>query len=402
MDETSVRAYFERAATAEPPTNTVDVARARRSGRRRLTARRAAGPGIVLGVVTAVGALFASGVLPAGATGGHRPPATSTHHRHASGVPSRFDPAAIWATFGWLPQGSSVVTPSDGMTASMSEVEASGPNGQITLMAFAAGQCALTGPFWYSQTGRHRIKPQPGAGRLHIYNTVRKRYSIGLRCNWGGTPWIPHPLIPAGHLSNGDPAYTMINLDGQPSALAWRYATGGWAVADWGGGARPAEIMTVAEHVRYRAELRILFPVKLLGMPASWQLSGVGYLVDRGRFVAQDLYMGPSQDPAGMSLHVEPAYSPACGLTGGRQQSVRFEGARGVLVSTPSRKNAILDIRTGRMLPSKARQDLCFPSLHGMNVDLGLHDQLGAAMNLLRHVRVLGPDPARWTTHPLG
>jgi hypothetical protein len=58
-----------------------------------------------------------------------------------------------------------------------------------------------------------------------------------------------------------------------------------------------------------------------------------------------------------MSLHIEPAYSPACGLTGGRQQSVWFQGARGVLVNTPSQKNAVLDIRTGRMLPSKARQD---------------------------------------------
>lgn len=401
MDETALRVYFERARSAEPPTSRVDVARARQAGRRRLTARRAAAPAMVLGAIAAVGALFATGILPAGATG-HRAPETSTHHHHRSGfaAPASFDPAAIWATFGWLPQGVSVVTPPDGMRSSMSEMEASGPNAQITLTAFAAGQCQLTGPFWYSQTGHHRIKPPPGAGPLHIYNTVRKHYSAGLRCNWGGTPWIPNPVVPSGHLG-GRPAYTMIGADGKPMAVAWQYATGGWAIADWGGGARPAGIMMVADNVRYGARLRIHFPVKLIGMPASWKLSGVGYLAERGRFVAQDLYVGPAQDPAGIDLHVEPAFSPACGLVG-RQQPVSFEGARGVLVRTPSQKNAILDIRTGRMMPSKAQQDVCFPSLHGMFVSMDVHDDLGNAMSLLRHLRILGPDPANWTTNPLG
>jgi hypothetical protein len=29
-------------------------------------------------------------------------------------------------------------------------------------------------------------------------------------------------------------------------------------------------------------------------------------------------------------------------------------------------------------------------------------DQMGGALGLLRHVQVLGPDPANWTTQPLG
>jgi hypothetical protein len=40
--------------------------------------------------------------------------------------------------------------------------------------------------------------------------------------------------------------------------------------------------------------------------------------------------------------------------------------------------------------------------LHGMFVWVSVDDQLGGAMGLLRHVRVLGPDRANWTTHPLG
>jgi hypothetical protein len=159
--------------------------------------------------------------------------------------------------------------------------------------------------------------------------------------------------------------------------------------------------MMVAGNVRYGVRLPIHFSVKLTGMPTSWKLSGVGYLAERGRCVAQDLYMGPAQDPAGVSLHVEPAFSSTCGLNG-RQQPVSFEGAHGVLVHTPSQNNAILDIRTGRMLPSKAQQDVCFPSLHGMFVSMDVQDDLGNAMSLLRHLRILGPDPAKWTTNPLG
>jgi hypothetical protein len=48
-----------------------------------------------------------------------------------------------------------------------------------------------------------------------------------------------------------------------------------------------------------------------------------------------------------------------------------------------------------------AGQEACFGSLHGMNVYVS-SDQAGGALGLLRHVQVLGPDPANWTTRPLG
>jgi hypothetical protein len=47
-------------------------------------------------------------------------------------------------------------------------------------------------------------------------------------------------------------------------------------------------------------------------------------------------------------------------------------------------------------------QEACFGNLHGMFVDVS-SDQVGGALGLLRHhLQVLGPDPANWTTDPLG
>lgn len=358
MDETAVRAYFERAARAELPPSTVDVAGARRAGRRRLAIRRIRLPVMLLGVVAAAGLLFASGVLPVGATG-HRAAARRSHHRSAFTAPASFDPLAIWATFGWLPPGYSVIAPPDGESTTISEMDAAGPHGRtVTLMVFAARQCELAGP--------------------------AKRHAVSLRCE-PGLPLLAGSFIPAGHLADGDPAYWITGINGQRLALAWQYARSGWAIAEWPG-ARPAELIRLAAHVRYRARLRFPFPFSLAGIPASWKLSGTGYQEMRGKVVGYALYMGPSRDPGGVRLIVQPAFQPACVFSAGQIKNVSFDGAQGVLVSTPS----------------EDRQDVCFPSLHGMFVWGGLHDPLGGAMGLLRYVRVLGPDPVDWTTHPLG
>jgi hypothetical protein len=400
MDESAMCAYFERVARAELPPSTVDVARARRAGRRRLTIRRAGVPVMLLGVVTAAAVLFGSGVLPARATH-HRAAATGSHH-HAIGpaAPASFDPLAISVTFGWLPPGFSAVAPPDPETTSQSLMDAADSHGQtISLTVFAARQCELTGPFWWPPKSGSQGASPGSASQSQQTSPSAKLYPAGLRCKSGATPWLPNPVVRAGHLAGGDPAYWMVGIDGQRVGLAWRYARGGWATAIWPGpaakgswaagrwpSARPAELIRVAAHVRYRSHLRLPFPFQLAGMPASWKLSGAGYQVFHGKLAGYALYMGPSQDPAGMRLVVQPAFQPACQFSAGRQRNVSFDGAGGVLVSTPSEK----------------QQDVCFPSLHGMFVWGGLDDRLGGAMGLLHHVRVLGPDPANWTTHPLG
>lgn len=387
----------------QPPGDLADRVRAAAARRRHMAFAALAA------ITLAVAVTAASGVLPIGATSRR---ATVTAHakslEHAGGLlaPASFDPLAIWATFGWLPPGFSVVAPPDPEMTNQSSMDAMGPNGQaISLMVFAAHQCALTGPFWSppkggSQPGQPSAPVSAGASQSQQTSLSPKRYPAGLRCNWGPAPWLPQPVVRAGHLTGGEPAYWMIGGNGQPVGLAWQYATGGWATIGMSTGARPAELRRVAANVRYRSNLRLPFPFRLVGTPASWKLGGAGVQETQGKLTGYALYMGPSQDPEGMSVLVEPSFPHACSFTAGQIQSVSFDGARGVLVTT----NLSGPAGPGGQSGSEHQQDVCFPSLHGMQVwvSVSLPDRVGGAMGLLHHVQVLGPDPANWTTKPLG
>ncbi len=383
MDEKALRGHFERAVQGSVPPTTVDVGRARKAGRRRLRIRRAGFPAVSFGVVIAVGALFAGGVLPVGATS--RPaPAAHAHkahaHKpeHASGpmAPASFDPLAIYATFGWLPPGFSVVNPPTPQTATQSFADVNGPNGQsIALTVFAAHQCSLTGPFWSPPKGTFQFT-DGGKHKRYLHSRL---HPVGLLCNRGPQS-PPDPVLPAGHLPGGHPAYLMLDESGHPTALAWQYARDGWAVAQWSG-PRPAQLREVAARVHYRSNLRLPFPFRLAGIPASWKVAGAGSQVEGGKLTGYVLYLGPSQDSYGITVLIEPPYPNGCVNIGGKTQSASFDGAAGVL-------------RT-------AGQEACFGSLHGMYVYVS-SDQVGGALGLLHHVQVLGPDPANWTTQPLG
>jgi hypothetical protein len=382
MDEKALRAHFERFAQVNLPPSTVDVARARKAGRR-LRFRRAGVPAASFGVVIAVGALFAGGVLPTGATS--RPAAAAHPHKdharqpvHASGpvAPASFDPLAIYATFGWLPPGFSVVNPPNPQTATQSFANVNGPNGQsIALTVFAGHQCSFTGPFWSPPKGTFQFT-DGGKHKRYLHSRL---YPGGLLCN-SGPGSNPGPIIPAGHLAGGHPAYLILDDYGHATALAWQYARDGWAVAQWSG-LRPAQLSEVAAHVRYRSNLHLPFPFRLAGIPASWKVAGAGSQVEGGKLTGYALYMGPSQDPYGITVLIEPSWPNGCVNIGGTTQSVSFDGAAGVLRS--------------------AGREACFRSLHGMYVYVS-SDQAGGALGLLHHVQVLGPDPANWTTQPLG
>jgi hypothetical protein len=383
MDEKALRAHFERAARANLPPSTVDVARARKAGRRRLRIRRAGVPAASFGVVIAVGALFATGVLPTGAASrpaagghGHKAHARKQEHARRPMAPASFDPLAIYATFGWLPPGFSVVTPPTQQTATQSFADVNGPNGQsIALTVFAAHQCSFTGPIWSPAKGTFRFTDN---GKHKRYLRSR-RYPRGLLCNTGPQA-LPGPILPAGHLAGGHPAYLMLDDYGRPTALAWEYARDGWAVAQYSR-TRPARLREVAARVRYRSNLHLPFPFRLTGIPASWKVISTGSRVEGGKLTGYALYLGPSQDPGALTVIVEPPFPDGCVNIGGTTQSVTFDGAAGVT-------------RT-------AGQEACFGHLHGMFVYVS-SDQAGGALGLLRHVQVLGPDPANWTTQPLG
>lgn len=193
--------------------------------------------------------------------------------------------------------------------------------------------------------------------------------------------------------------YLMLDETGHPTALAWQYARDGWAVAQWSG-QRPAHFTKIAAGVRYRSNLRLAFPFRLVGIPASWKVAGAGSQVEGGKLRGYVLYLRPSQEPQGMTVLVEPSYANACSNIGGKTQSVSFDGAAGVL------RRSSENVTSSLGAPSRTEhiQDACFASLHGMFVYVSVTqpDPVGGALGLLRHVQVLGPDPAKWATQPLG
>ena len=293
-------------------------------------------------------------------------------------APASFDPLAIYATFGWLPPGFSVTSPPTAQTATQSLAAVNGPNGQsIALTVYAAHQCSVTGQFWSPAQGTFQFTD----GGRHKRYPHSRLYPRGLLCNAGAAQSLPGPILPAGHLAHGQPAYLMLDETGHPTALAWQYARDGWAVAQWSKGPRPAQLREMAARVRYRSNLRLAFPFRLAGVPASWKVAGAGSQVEGGKLRGYELDLGPSQDPHGITILIEPSYPDGCVNIGGKTKSVVFDGAAGVT-------------RT-------AGQEACLGSLHGMYVYVS-SDQAGGALGLLRHLQVLGPDPANWTTQPLG
>src|SRR5258708_7058141 len=91
----------------------------------------------------------------------------------------------------------------------------------------------------------------------------------------------------------------MLDESGHPTALAWQYARDGWAVAQWSG-PRPAQLREIAARVRYRSNLRLAFPFRLAGIPATWKVTGAGSQVEGGKLRGDVLYLGPRHDPGGL------------------------------------------------------------------------------------------------------
>lgn len=379
MDEKALRAHFERAGSASVPPSTVDVALARKLGRRRLRLRRAGVPAVSLGIVVAVGALFATGVLPPSASGR---PATHGHklrlHKpgHARGpmAPASFDPLAIYGSFGWLPRGFSATNSDSPQETNAAFANVTGPHREsIALTVYAAHRCSTkSGPIWWPPKGSFRFV---GTRRRYLHS---RRYQLGLVCGQAQTfPTIP--IVPAAQPVDGHRAYLMPGDLGQPNALAWEYAREGWAVVKWLG-PKPAQIAKIADAVRFHANGRLLFPFRLTGVPSSWKVTGAGSQVEAGKLRGYLLYLEPPGDSHGITIVIEPPYTNGCDI-GGTTQPATFDGVSGVT-------------RT-------AGQEACFPDLHGMYVYVR-SSQAGGGLGLLHHVQVLGPDPANWTTRPLG
>jgi len=424
MDENAVRLVLERAAATDGPRSTVDVARARRTGRRRLRLWRVILPGASAAAVAAIAAL-AGGMLPLGpAAGGtaarHGPhPVVGSRFPWLTSAPATFSPLVPYAAFGWLPAGFSIAGAYGDMMHEMSNsvasthwvpLQAQDPaiNRTLTGSVGAAGICHLTGQVAWPPAG-----PPGGSGSQSAAGPLRpgqRRYPHGLACEYSGPGLTTLPLTGPAPAAGGGRGFWAVN-DG----LVWEYAPGAWAELFLSAihGAAPMTaagrvlLAEVAAHIRYRSAARLAFPFRLRGVPASWHLTDAWLTTSGDRLVGMTLDLGPAADAYALSISAQPAGGPS-GCTWdptgpGTYQRVIIDGAAGILRSVD--------------LPGKHFQSLCSASVDGLRLDIsvdrsapGTSDRplpggagFGRALVIFfDHLKLLGPNPAGWTTRPLG
>jgi hypothetical protein len=441
MDETTVRELLHQIAADEAPPCTVDIALARRGGRRhprsgrlhRLRSGRLHPPWAAPIAAAAAVAVIAALSLAIGF--GHRPavhpsPQRPAHHaRPLMTVPRAFSAMEPYVSFGWLPPGFS----SSGL-AGLNNSQPTGPSvslqasapladgRMLNLLVFASGQCSLTG----RERLRVPVRARPTPAAQSQIRTVT--YPNGLSC--------AGPIVRAAAPINGGPAYR-----GPLGNLYWEYGRGAWAElmplmnpalvhahapaivhswlnfpdslmaerhsgATWHQSAASYQLLRkVASRLRFDpAQVHPLYGFALSGLPASW---GTGYTTGlatlNGRVASEGWQAGPTVDNSALSISVWPATRPQgrCNYVAGQTQYVSLDGIQ-VMLRTIDQSY-------------KHWQELCSMNLAGMQVlielDLntpGTNDtplpggaEVSSVLTIFRHLRLLGPDVKNWTRQPL-
>lgn len=366
MIESELGALFAEIADGEPACSRVDTQLARRRGRARFRWRRAcvAGTSLLAAAAVAALAVVAGQVRPDSG-----PPAAGP------GTPRQFSPLVPYVSFGWLPAGESLV--SGGITPAESYMDA-GHNGPgWSLDVYARGQCHLTG----SASGLNC----PGS-KLKI--SQRAPDVAGHRAFWTG----PGP------------------------GIAWQYARGGWA-----GMTIPApnlsavlhgkedlagKALKIARHVRYDVTTRLVFPARFSGLSSQWQVHNISYYVPDGGLLRADQYMLTTG-----SSRFHPRVGDLGVWTDAPYIIVNPAPRNGTCTPhDPSSKNTSEIINGYRVVLKRMHigglpvQELCGAHADGLWFDIqvfGAHPSIDVASLFRDHMRLLGTNPANWTTKPI-
>ena len=376
---------MERLSTTEQPPSRVDIGLARQRGGTLLRRRRwtlAGAPLLAAGAVVAL--VLGIGAITGGGGGPRIPPVPS-----APALRHPFNPLAPYAAFGWLPKGVPRNVNSTGSTLAQLQLAVGSPaRGQFSLTAWTRGACNLDAA-------------QVRAG-------LRRHYHPMLNCEdavigWGANLSRPAPAV------GGHPAFWFYG-----HMLAWEYARHAWAtlyVSRHGTPVPAATIVKVAAHVRFAATAKpaVKFAFQLTGLPASWRvLSVAGWRATADGLLAGANYLG-------MTTSVGRADGPVSGMIGqivitpGKSNCPFFRGSanrsRRVVLGGVT---AIVTHFTGSGV--RPYQGLCIQETNGLYVHFLEFPEPGRAGFVfggvtgvfLHHLLLLGPDPANWTTRPIG
>lgn len=356
MLETEIRDLFQSQVASELPAARISIAVAHRTARRRLRLRRAGVAASPLVAAVAVLAVVLSGTTAFTAAG------STPADRSRQPAPRSFSPTRPYVRLTWLP-GRSVVS-KYALSAAGDFVMISG-SASYTLMIAPAGQCDLTGQglTCWGGTGRQRLGPVIGSVGGRSARFTRLRANVGL--------------------------------------VTWQYAPGDWALLrspSARGAVRTALRIARGARLGPAVAAAARFPYQLTDVPADWTIHSVTVQPGRNDLVQAVSVAGPAgsrqnvpgiiDEPAGTMGACRRLINPPPGESPGSYLTVR--GYR-VLVSAGFRG------------PSGVRPAvLCAPDAGGVLLELQGGSRSLTVSWFEHNLRLLGPDPAHWTTRPLG
>ena len=364
MLEEDIKSLYDRMADMDQPPSSISIPGAGRAGRVRLTRRRAAAvatPVLAAAAVTAI-ALAASiqGGLP-----GTQPTGS------AQRAPQYFNPLRPYARFGWLPPGS---VPAGSEVISQGMMSLGNPSGAF-LVLYAAGVCHVTG----------RALNCPLSGERYPLGRSVARVD-GHQAYWTAPQQAPSPYPGT-----------------SPGVLAWQYAVGGWAVLQYpsaGHASARNDAVKIADQVRfgYRGEPAIRFPVQLTDVPANWQVNCVAAsLLGHVMYAASDVVTAGRVNGS-VCGDDAPLNDPHFDAGQGARNA-----CNGLIYANP--KPEVINgyqviLGTEKTWPN---YELCAKDAAGTFVwiAIGAHPTLSPASIFAYHLRLLGSNPAKWTTRPI-
>ena len=380
MRESDLRVLFKRQAAIELPPAPISIPAVRRIGRARLLRRRTAR---VASPVLAAGAVVAVVLLAVLFTGGPSQPANTPS---IPAAPALFNPLAPYAAVTWYPYKPSLVSSTGWRTALLLRASSRSPAQSTEVVLYADGGCTL-------QSASLSCGSTAAETRAEMTVSGQAPDVQGQTAYW--------TRYASGNLAALRPSA------GSPEMVAFEYAPGGWAVVESTG--TQADVLRIAASLRYGQTSPLRFAFRLTGMPPAWSevlLAGVTQAGPGAQAPTGDTVVTGSPDtrpgvaPGNvLTIHTstQTAQPPTC-----RTTTVPPSRASQP-ASCPS--NVINGYRVfPASAPSPGKQTLSAPDADGLYLyveSTGTDAPLSLSSVLAHHLRLLGPDPASWTTTPV-
>lgn len=435
MDETIVRSLLAVAARDDdaPPCG-VSVPMARSRGRRRLRLLRVYLPGaapVAAGVTVAL-VIALPAALGGGSSGGARPGPGRVSARAPIVAPRSFNPLVPYASFGWLPAGfstSGAAGASDESTAASLTLQALAPvsDGRMVQVTIdAAGDCrirptaaampkvAADAPAWTlsctgaSPSGRPRFAELASAapdvdGRPAYWSTLGALEWQYAPAAWAEVMPMANPPVCVHCAPNNLAGWR--NLPALSGAAGQKHGTPARASSPQSAASKEL-LLKIAVGVRFGDTAPLVFGFQLAGLPTGWKVADdYTFTPQAGRLAADGISAGPPVDPTALGISIGPAVSPtsqyACKVIPGQSSSVTVDGSPAVVryLNEPDKQFQSLCANDIDGVQPYLTMDMNSP---GSNMPLPGTDEFGSVQTVFRSVHLLGPDPAEWTTSPVG